>query len=271
MKKHFLMVISSILVTAGCSLAIPVPNPPEKTDETKKETKSEEKVNVKDYSNSAAVKLIASVSVSSKKGADTPLDEASEKLKKISKVTVSVFDEKMKLLDILNLSKDDASVKGEIYRFTTGFRAFPKGKLFVKYAFFDKEQQTLFNNETEFVFKEKNLYQVTSSLEQESILVNSAGDLKTNKTIVDEITEAEYAKGQMNIGVRSDAKLTPDELKKLLTDRGIKVTEMKGIGVPGTYNVSFSEPDTSSALIIASLIDKLEYAEQNGVVSIQLF
>jgi hypothetical protein len=245
MKKLLSSLVTGILV-AGCGTSIAGNgNTPTK------------------FANSAAVLLTASVNITGT-GLDTPpASEINENVNKISSAVVSVFNADSKLTDTIKLKKIEASTKGEISKFSSGYIALPSGSAKLKFDFNDSGDKSLFSTEGKVDLKAKTVFDITGDLSQvgKSKEPNPVESLK-----VDINERKDFASGELNAALKGDLK--EDNLKPLLEENGIKVTSFKKI-FTGTYNVKFSWPSVAEALILANQTGKFEYAEPNGSVSLQ--
>lgn len=253
MKRIVLLAVSSIILF-GCGTV------------TAKVDNSKPVINVenKEYQNMAAVNVVGSVRISDiMGGSDTPTEEMSEKVSKISKATLSVFDSKSKIIDTYDLKKIDPSTKGEVLRFVGGYRGIPTNAEIFKLVFLTSDNSVIFESQTKSTLKAKTIYDLTGELAQ----VSTKKDVTGKETItinIDEKKPEDYVDKEFLFGMKEDYK--EEEIKELLMKNGIKVTELKKGVITAT--VKFSEPTLSEALIIATKLNKFDYVEPNGVVSI---
>lgn len=218
----------------------------------------------KDYEKMAAINISGIVRISDTvTGSDTPTDEMSEKVSKISKATLSIFDEKSRLINTFELKKIDPGTKGEVIKFVGGYKGIETNANIFRFVFLTSDNSVIYEVESKSTLKAKTIYDVTADLAQTS----AKKDVTAPEKLVLNINEKkpeEYMPNQFLFGLQSDFK--EEEIKSLLEKNGIKVTEFrKGII---TNTVTFSEPSLPEALIIATKLNKFDYVEPNGVVSI---
>lgn len=253
MKKIISATILSFIVF-GC-----VPSPAKNND-----MKQEIYIQNKSYEKMAAININALVRISQiVSGDDTPIDEMNEKVKKISRATLSIFDPKSVLINTFELKKVDTSSKGEVLKFTGGYQDIDTKANIFKLVFLTSDNSVIFEAETKITLKEKTIYDITGDLIQVSVKRED----KTPETVklnIEEKKPEQYAPNQFLFGMKEDFK--EEEIKNLLLKNGIKVTNFKKGIIVNT--VTFSEPSLAEALIIASKLKKFDYVEPNGIVSI---
>ena len=193
MTKYILTFLVTSLLLASCT-APSVSKP-------QKETEVATKVNT-DFQTSAAVEFKASLNVlDTATGEDTPTKEAGTKMLSITKATVSIFDDKSKLINTYIMTKVDPATKGEIARYSGGIRPVPQGKYKVRFAFTNDQGTVLFDKEAENDFKAKTIYKITGDVSQVSIQRNPASTESIGINL-EELKEGSYVKDQMLIGDR---------------------------------------------------------------------
>ena len=110
------------------------------------------------YAKDAAVDISASVNITDTvTGDDTPTSEANEKVSKIDNVVVSLFDDKSKFIDTFTLKKVEPSIKGQITKFNSGFKAVPEGNITFKFVFNDKDNSVHFETQGTMLLKANQL------------------------------------------------------------------------------------------------------------------
>ncbi len=219
----------------------------------------------KDFEKSAAVELSASVNIlNTTTGADTPTDEASEKVSKIANAIVSLFDDKGKFINTFNLKKVTPTIKGEILKFSAGFVPVDIGHINFKFVFSDANDKVFYETSNKIEIKAKSIIKMNGQLNQ----VSAKKDPQAPETLnvnINEMNENSYVPNQLIIGLKDEMK--DNDLKSLLEKNGIKVTEIKK-GILKNYTVTFSAPSVAESLIITNKINQFDYSEPNGIVSI---
>lgn len=258
MTKYILTFLVSSLLLASCT-APSVSKP-------QKETEVAAKVS-KDFESFSAVEFTASLNVlDTATGADTPTEEAGAKMKSITKVTVSVFDEKIKLINTYVMTKLDPATKGEIARYSGGIRPVPQGKYKVRFAFTNDQGTVLFDKEAENDFKAKTIYKITGDVSQISIQRNPASTESIGINL-EELKEGSYVKDQMLVGLKEDDRnIKESDLKNILQGSGIKVVELRKSF--SFYTVTFADITLAEAMLFASKTERFSYIEANGIVKI---
>ena len=245
-------ILSFMLVACGTTMA--------------KNNKGSTTINVdnKDFQKMAAGEITASIRVTgSVDGSDTPTAEVSEKVSKITKATLSFFDSKMIIKNTYDLKKVDPGTKGEVMKFSAGYRPIPTDAVNFKLVLSSADNSTTYESEYKGSVKEKTIYKINGDLAQVSAKKDVTAPDKITLTI-DELKAESYVQGEFIYGMK--AQMKEEDVKRLLEENGIKVTEIrKGIL---SSTVKFSEPSTAEALLIATKLNRFDYVEPNGIVSI---
>ncbi len=254
MKKVVsVLVLSLMLVACGTTMA--------KNNNTNNTTIN---VDNKDFQKMAAGEITASVRVTeSITGNDTPTDEMSEKTSKITKATISFFDEKMVIKNTYELKKVDPTTKGEVLKFTAGYRPIPTDAVNFKFVLSSSDNSVHYDVEVKGKVTEKNIFKINADLSQLSAKKDVTAPDKIIATI-EELESKNYAQGQFIYGM--DGEMKDEDVKKLFEENGIKVTEIKKGILSST--VKFLSPSTAEALLIATKMNKFRYVEPNGIVTL---
>jgi hypothetical protein len=258
MKKILTILIISFII-GGCGTTTGMAN-----NEKDNKKASGESIVKKDYSGFASVELSSSISVGNTvSGADTPTEEAGKKLSDIKSVTVTISDSKGKELNTVVLNAVNASMKGEIARFSGGFVGVPAGNASIKYIFSDSSKNKLFEGEQKAEFTAKSVFKVSGDVNQVSIKrePQSEGEAKVS---IEKMDEKSYTSGELLLGFKD--KMKEEDLKSLLEKSGITITNVK-IGIIAN-SIMFSSPSVAEALIIISSLNKFDYVEPNYIASL---
>ena len=265
MKKVVSIVILSFML-ASCGTGMATNN--NNNNNTSNNSNTVTNVDNKEYQKLSAVEVTAVVRVTeSVSGSDTPTDEMSEKVAKITKATLSVFDAKMVLKNTYELKKVDPSTKGEVLKFSADYKGLPTDAANFKFVFSNNDNSVTFETSSKAELKEKTIYKAMAVLEQVSAKKDAAAP-ETASSSVEEFKADNYVKDEFIFGLKSEFK--EEEIKDLLQKNGIKISEFRKGALSNT--VKFSEPSSvAEALLIASSLNKFDYVEPNGIVTIMGF
>ncbi|MFN8674410.1 MAG: hypothetical protein U0457_20315 [Candidatus Sericytochromatia bacterium] len=238
MKKIFL--IGLTLIISGCI-----------TPTTKIATapKTSYYTQNKEFEKYSGILFTGELNIIDAENSDNTLDEAIDDIKNIDIAFASFFDEKLKLLDSFTLKKDSSSKQNPISKFKLHFSPINEGKIKLKMNFSGKEGEIFYEKDINVNIKPKSLYSANLVLEQVSIKKDIKAKPKL-KLLIDEIPEDSYEKNKIIINTN----IKETDLKKRLEKDGIKVSELKKENE--TYTISFSEPSTIEALLLASKDNK---------------
>ncbi|GIW22846.1 MAG: hypothetical protein KatS3mg068_1853 [Candidatus Sericytochromatia bacterium] len=220
-----------------------------------------------DITKMSAVNIYGFVSViDTVDGSDTPIEEASDNVKKINSLKLSIYDKNTKKeLESFELNKVDTRTKGEILRFEGGFKGIKSGEYNFKVMFRDDKNNIVSEKEKELKISEKKIYELESYLKQTSIKRDSKGTINTDIQLIEK-KEDSFVKDQMIIGFKKE--IDENKARELITKMGIKIKEIQK-GALKYYNVTFEGVNLYEALIKANKDENVEYVEPNGIVTIQ--
>jgi len=215
----------------------------------------------------SAVNLYAFVSITDTvDGADTPTEEASDNVKKITSLKLSLYDKNTKKeLESFDLKKVNARTKGEILRFEGGFKGIKSGDYNFKVMFKDEKNNIISEKEKELKISEKKIYELESYLKQVSIKKDSKAPITTDIELIEKKDDS-FVKDQMIIGFKKE--IDENKAKELINKMGIKIKELQK-GAVNYYTVTFEGINLYEALIKANKDENVDYVEPNGIVTIQ--
>lgn len=220
-----------------------------------------------DIAKMSAVNLYGYVSiVDTVDGSDTPTQEATDNVKKISSLKLSIYDKNTKKeIESFDIKKVDPSTKGEILRFEGGFKGIKSGDYNFKLMFRDDKNNVISEKEKELKIGEKKIYDLDSYLKQVSVKKDSKAPITTDMDLLEKKDDS-FVKDQFIIGFKKETEEA--KAKELIGKMGIKIKELQK-GALNYYNVTFEGVSLYEALIRANKDENVDYVEPNGIVTIQ--
>jgi hypothetical protein len=255
MKKLLTLFLTGILSACNVSIA-----------DSKNNTSS---TSLSDIEKMAAVNVYTYVSiVDTVGGSDTPIEEATDNVKKINSVKLTIYDKNSKKeLETIDIKKVETRTKGEIFRFEAGFRGIKSGDYNFKLLFKDDKNNTISEKEKELKIIDKKIYEIESYLKQVSVKRDSKAPITVDINLLEK-KEDSFVKDQIIIGFKKE--IDEAKAKDLINKMGIKVKEIQK-GALKYYNVTLQGTPLYEALIRANKDENVDYVEPNGIVTIQKF